>query len=293
MSQHSSTELVITARARTLVGGLEVRRVLPVAARRAVGPFVFLDHMGPVALEPGRGVDVPPHPHIGLATLTYLFEGESMHRDSLGSEQLIGPGAVNWMSAGRGIAHSERSTQAARQRGIRMHGLQLWVALPLEHEEDAPSFEHHAADTLPELDAGGVRLRVLAGSAYGARSPVRVRSPLFYVEAVAPAGSAVALPDEHDERALYVVEGTVEHDGERHGPGTMLVFRKGMPASVLAAEPARLALLGGAPLDAPRHIFWNFVSSSKERIERAKRDWSEGRFAPIPGDDQERVPLPG
>lgn len=288
----AAVELEIDGRARELGGGFTVRRLLPSAARRMVGPFIFVDHMGPVQLAAGAGLDVRPHPHINLATVTFLFAGEILHRDSLGSEQPIRPGAVNWMTAGRGIVHSERSPSEARKSGPFVHGMQLWVALPRADEEIAPSFQHHPADTIPLVEVAGARLRVIAGSAYGAVSPVAVRSPLFYVEAALERGATLRLPDEHRGRAAYVVEGAVTTDGKVHRPGAMLVFREGVPAAVEANEAARVMLLGGAPLDGERHIWWNFVSSSAERIERAKDDWRHGRFDRIPGDDVEFIPLP-
>ena len=282
---------LIDARPRD-VDGLKVRRLLPSMARRLVGPFIFFDHMGPAVLAPGNGVDVRPHPHIGLATVTYLFEGEIVHRDSLGSHQPIRPGEINWMTAGRGIAHSERTSPDLRKQGSRVHGLQLWVALPLAREEDDPEFQHHPADTLPELRLGGARVRVLAGSAYGEQSPVRVSSPLFYVEVAMSAGSLLSVPAEHDERAAYVVEGAIECGSERAEPGRMIVFAGGADVSLRAAAGARIVLIGGAPIDGKRHIWWNFVSSSKDRIEQAKRDWREGRFPNVAGDEVEFIPLP-
>lgn len=282
---------MIDARARDL-GGFTVGRVLPSAARKLIGPFIFFDHMGPAAFPPGRGIDVRPHPHIGLATVTYLFEGEIVHRDSLGSHQPIRPGDVNWMTAGRGIAHSERTGAEPRQTGSRLDGLQLWVALPLRHEETDPEFHHHPARDLPAVDIAGTRVRVLAGSAFGETSPVRTLSPLFYVDAAMPAGSELPLPDEHEERAAYIVSGTVECGKERAERGRMLVFAPGAPVTLRAVSDARVALIGGAPLDGERHIFWNFVSSSRERIEQAKSDWREGRFAKVPGDEQEFIPVP-
>jgi redox-sensitive bicupin YhaK (pirin superfamily) len=285
-------ELEIAARTRSLGDGFDVRRLLPTAARRIVGPFVFVDHMGPVTFEPGKGIDVRPHPHINLATVTYLFDGEFLHRDSLGSEQPIRPGAVNWMTAGRGIAHSERSPDAMRASGARAHGLQLWCALPTAHEEDEPSFQHHPADAIPSADRTGSRIRVIAGSAYGESSPVSVLSPLFYVEAKLEANASLAAPEEYRERAAYVVSGTIAMDEKTYGAGTMLVLRAGTEACVRALEASHVMLLGGEPLDGARHIWWNFVSSSKERIEQAKLDWREGRFGKIPGDDVEFIPLP-
>jgi len=282
---------VIDARARVL-GGVDVRRVLPVAARRMVGPFTFLDEMSQPSFEAGEGLDVPPHPHIGLATVTYLFDGEIVHRDSLGSFQAIRPGDINWMTAGRGIVHSERTAPEHRQAGSRLHGLQLWVALPQAHENDEPSFHHRAAPRLPEREEAGVRLKVLAGTAFGMASPVKTLSPLFLVDVVVAGGTAFSLPVEHAERALYVVDGAVDCGAARTEAGRMLVFAPGASVMVHAEASARLVLLGGAPLDGPRHIDWNFVSSSRARIEQAKRDWKEGRFPKVPGDDVEFVPLP-
>jgi len=282
---------VIDARPRDL-GGFTVGRVLPSPARKLIGPFIFFDHMGPAAFPPGRGIDVRPHPHIGLATVTYLFEGEIVHRDSLGSHQPIRPGDVNWMTAGRGITHSERTAAELRQAGARLDGLQLWVALPLAHEETDPEFHHHPARDLPVAVIAGTRVRVLAGSAFGQTSPVRTFSPLFYVDAALPAGSELPLPGEHEERAAYVVSGRVECGNERAERGRMLVFTPGARATLRAVSDARVALIGGAPIDGERHIFWNFVSSSQARIEQAKRDWREGRFAKVPGDEREFIPLP-
>jgi redox-sensitive bicupin YhaK (pirin superfamily) len=284
-------DLVIAARPRD-IGGFAVRRTLPAPQRRLVGPFVFWDHMGPASLEPGHGMDVRPHPHIGLATVTYLFEGEIVHKDTLGSDQAIRPGAVNWMTAGRGIAHSERTGPEVRKRGSRVHGIQSWVALPLDREEMEPRFEHHPANTIPEVSRDGVRLRVLAGAAYGLDAPARIASPTFYVEATMPAGARLVLPEDHEERAAYVVDGEVACDGEAIDEGAMAVFQPRVEAVVQARRPSRVMLLGGAPIGGSRHIWWNFVSSSQERIEQAKRDWTEGRFGKIPGDDVEFVPLP-
>jgi redox-sensitive bicupin YhaK (pirin superfamily) len=286
-----AVELVVRARPRDL-GGFAVRRALPASQRRLVGPFIFWDHMGPASFDPGRGIDVRPHPHIGLASVTYLFDGEIVHKDTLGSDQAIRPGAVNWMTAGRGIAHSERTSPEARKSGARAHGIQSWVALPLEHEEAEPSFTHHPATTIPESVQGGVRLRVLAGTAYGLTSPAQVLSPMFYVEAVVPAGARLALPDEHEERAAYVVEGAIDCDGASAAEGEMLALRSGVEVAVQARQTTRLMLFGGAPLEGPRHIWWNFVSSSERRIEQAKGDWTGGRFPKIPGDDVEFIPLP-
>jgi len=283
---------VLEGRPRDL-GGFSVRRVLPAGGLQTVGPFIFFDHMGPARFEPGAGVDVRPHPHIGLATVTYLFAGEFMHRDSLGTAQLIRPGDVNWMVAGRGIVHSERTPAEVRQGpgGAGLHGIQTWIALPRAAEETEPSFAHHAAAALPEIRRTGVVLRLIAGEAYGQRAPATVFSPMFYLAATLEPGCDVELPAEHVERAAYVAEGEIDVAGERYGVGCMVVFEPDAPAAVRAVTAARVMLLGGAPLDGPRHIWWNFVSSSLERIERAKQDWREARFAAVPGDD-ERVPLP-
>jgi redox-sensitive bicupin YhaK (pirin superfamily) len=286
-----AVELVLRARPRDL-GGFAVRRALPSGQRRLVGPFIFWDHMGPASFEPGHGVDVRPHPHIGLATVTYLFDGEIVHKDTLGSDQAIRPGAVNWMTAGRGIAHSERTSPEVRRPGAPVHGIQSWVALPLEHEEADPSFTHHPAHTIPESSRDGVRLRVLAGTAYGLASPAQVLSPMFYVEAVVPPGARLVLPDEHEDRAAYVVEGAIDCNGSAVAEGEMAVARSGVEIVVQARQASRVMLLGGARLEGQRHIWWNFVSSSEGRIEQAKRDWSERRFPKIPGDEVEFIPLP-
>jgi len=288
----SGIRRVLDGRPRDL-GGFSVRRVLPAGGLQTVGPFIFFDHMGPATFAPGDGVDVRPHPHIGLATVTYLFAGEFMHRDSLGTAQLIRPGDVNWMVAGRGIVHSERTPSAARGApgGAPIHGIQTWVALPGEHEETDPAFEHHPAPRLPEIHGTGVALRLIAGAAYGRHAPTTVYSPMFYLAATLEAGAEVDLPAEYAERAAYVAEGEVAAAGERHGVGRMIVYEAGVQASLRALTPVRLMLLGGAPLDGPRHVWWNFVSSSPERIERAKLDWREQRFAEVPG-DRERIPLP-
>jgi redox-sensitive bicupin YhaK (pirin superfamily) len=279
-----SIERVLTARERS-IGAFTVGRVLPTIARRAVGPFVLLDHMGPIDLLPGEAADVLPHPHIGLATLTYLFEGSIDHRDSLGSHQLIRPGEINWMSAGRGIVHSERMTQEAKESGIRLHGLQLWVALPEDAEESEPAFHHHSAD-LPSLERSGARLRVLAGSAFGVTSPVPVSAPLFYVEAHLPAGAILPWPD-HPERAAYVIDGQLGG----HGPKNLIVIDAGDAPELRADRDARVMLIGGTYVG-HRHMWWNFVSSDPRRIEDAKLRWKERRFPAIPGDDQEFVEGP-
>jgi len=286
----AAIEMIIEPRERDLGGGFKVRRILPYAKRRMVGPFVFLDQMGPTEFPPGGGIDVRPHPHIGLATVTYLFEGEIMHRDSLGFVQAIRPGAVNWMTAGRGIAHSERTPQELRHSGHGLHGLQSWVALPVEAEETEPAFSHHPADSLPSWSDGGGSFRLIAGAVQGREAAVPVFSPTFYVDADLQAGARWQLPDEYEERAVYVVSGTVEVDGQRLEAGRLAVVRTG-PTTVSASYPARVVALGGAKLAGERHIWWNLVSSRPERIEQAKADWKAGRFATVPG-ETEFIPLP-
>ena len=275
------------------VGGFEVRRALPATERQMVGPFIFFDQMGPGEFLTGQGLDVRPHPHIGLSTVTYLFDGAIQHRDTLGSDQPIRPGDVNWMTAGSGIAHSERTDRGQRGHPNRLYGIQSWVALPRGQEEAAPDFAHHPAAALPVIEDGGARLRLIAGYGWGARSPVATPSDLFYADATLAPGASLPLPDHHEERGAYVVEGAVEVAGDRFEAGRMLVFRAGDGLALRGGpEGARLLLLGGAAMDGPRHLFWNFVSSSRERIERAKADWKAGRFGVVPGDDQEFIPLP-
>jgi redox-sensitive bicupin YhaK (pirin superfamily) len=275
------------------LGGFRVRRALPSIKRRMVGPFIFLDHMGPARFEPDEGMDVRPHPHIGLATVTYLVEGSIFHRDTLGSAQDIVPGDINWMTAGRGIAHSERSSAESRKQARQMQGIQSWVALPKAMEEAEPGFFHHPAATLPVLTDTGVHLRVIAGTAYGAASPVQVFSQTLYVDAQLRAGASLPLPVEHAERSIYVLSGEIEIAGEVFGPCRLLIFRPEDPITLRARTDARFIMAGGEPLDGPRHIWWNFVSSSKERIEQAKADWVGGRFGLVPHDEAEFIPLPG
>lgn len=284
-------ELVIEQRRRDL-GGFEVGRVLPFAKHRMVGPFVFFDHMGPETFQPGipRTMDVRPHPHIGLSTVTYLFEGEIMHRDSVGSEQAIRPGEVNWMVAGRGITHSERF-EKARADGGRLHGIQAWVALPQEQEEMAPGFFHHGANDLPSYEGGGLWARLIAGKAFGAEAKVQTQSPLFYMHWVLKAGTKADLPAEYPERAAYVATGAVEVDGQRFEAGRMIVFAPGQTIRFIALEDSNVMLLGGEPVG-PRFIEWNFVSSSKDRLEQAKADWRAGRMKLPDLDNQEFIPLP-
>ncbi len=285
----------ITGKPHDLGDGFFVTRLLPQAARRSIGPFVFFDYFGPVDFAPGKGIDVRPHPHIGLATVTYLFEGSQMHRDTLGSVQEIRPGDVNWMTAGRGIAHSERTGDAVRAAGHRLHGIQSWVGLPQADEEAPPGFQHFAAADLPERDRDDVTLRLITGSAFGLTSPVKVFSPVFYADARFAPGGRLDVDAEHEERAIFVIEGEIQIGGagvEIHGPGAMLALEPGEEVRLYADQPARVMLLGGAALDGPRHIWWNFVSSSRERIERAKTEWKSGAFGNIPGDDKEFIPLP-
>ena len=287
-----SIETVVIPRTAD-IGEFEVRRALPSVQRRTVGSFVFFDQMGPGEFLTGKGLDVRPHPHIGLATVTYLFAGEILHRDTLGSLQPIQPGDVNWMTAGRGIAHSERNDPALRSHANPLYGIQIWCALPQAQEETAPAFVHHPGGTLPTFDDGGASVRVIAGEAWGTRSPVETLLPLFYADAALTAGAALPLPDEHEERAAYVLEGSVEIAGDRFEPGRLLVFRPGDRLSLRATDtPVRVLLLGGATLDGPRHLFWNFVSSRQERIEQAKADWKNGAFGKVPGDEAEFIPLP-
>jgi redox-sensitive bicupin YhaK (pirin superfamily) len=287
----AATQLLIEPRLHDLGDGFTVRRLLPFRLRRHVGPFVFFDHIGPVDLLPGRGLDVRPHPHIGLATVTYLYEGALTHRDSLGSEQVIRPGDVNWMTAGRGIVHSERTPEIERAAGHRMHGIQTWVALPLAFEEAQPEFLHYAAETLPQQERDGVRLRVIAGSAFGMQSPVRVYAPTLYVDAVFAPLSTLVVPPEHEERAIYVVSGDVRIGGETILPQRMLVLPAGDDVEIVADSAAQILLCGGAPLDGERFLWWNFVASSKERIERAKADWLAQRLGQVSG-ETEFIPLP-
>ena len=285
-------ELLIEARRKDL-GGFEVGRLLPFMRRRSVGPFVFFDHMGPAQMPAGvpRSTDVRPHPHIGLSTVTYLFAGEMRHQDSVGSDQAIRPGEVNWMTAGRGISHSERFDGPIRDHGGLINGIQAWVALPNGAEEIDPAFAHHGPQDLPTYDSGGLWARLIAGSAFGATAAVKTHSPMFYVHWELQPGARVGLPAEHPERAAYVAKGLVEVDGQRAGPGQMLVFAPGQTVTFEAIEPSTVMLLGGEPIG-ERHLWWNFVSSSKDRIEQAKADWKAGRI-PLPQNDHDEfIPLP-
>ena len=287
-------ELLIDTRERHLVEGFKVRRALPSSRRRMVGPFIFLDQMGPEILTAGKGLDVAPHPHIGLATVTYLFKGAILHRDSLGTRQLIEPGAVNWMTAGRGIAHSERTPHSVRESESNLFGIQTWVALLRDREEIAPSFSHHAADELPVIEAEGKRVRVIAGSIYGESSPVQTYSEMFYGDVALSSGTSLSIPADHEERAVYLVEGSIVFppDSGTFTAGQLVILKPGCEITLkCTSDRARAMLFGGEPFGEKRHIWWNFVSSSKERIEQAKSDWKEQRFAPVP-DETEFIPLP-
>lgn len=274
------------------LGGFEVRRAVPSLQARSVGPFVFVDHMGPAIFEPGRGVDVRPHPHIGLATVTFLWSGALRHRDTLGHLQDISPGDVNWMTSGRGIAHSERTPPDPRQHGHTLYGMQTWVALPKAHEETEPSFHHHPAATLPELTHGGARVRVIAGRGFGMESPVHVFADTFNVVLDLDAEAELEIPADAVERSLYVLEGDAQLDGADIPARHLILLDRGTAPRLRARTPLKAMLMGGEPLDGPRHVWWNFVSSSRERIEQAKQDWTEGRFGLIPGDTEEFIPLP-
>lgn len=289
-------EQVILPRSRD-IGGFEVSRILPVKSKRMVGPFVFLDQMGPTEFLPGQGIDVLPHPHIGLATLTYLYQGSLMHADSLGVTQRIVPGEINWMTAGRGITHSERTHPEDRARGMTLEGFQSWVALPKALEECEPDFEHHPNSALPEIIEPGVHMTLLLGEAYGCLAPAQTYSPLFYIDAQIDAGFRMTLPNPKQDRALYIRRGVVECDGSLFESGQLLVIKPDSEVSLLAQSDTHLLLLGGEPLDEPRHMFWNFVSSDKALIEQAKADWAaenwgQGRFELPPNDRAAFVPLP-
>jgi redox-sensitive bicupin YhaK (pirin superfamily) len=291
MRENPSIEVVIVPPTHDLGDGFQVRRALPSRQRRMVGPFVFFDQMGPTVLRPGVGLDVRPHPHIGLATVTYLFDGEIIHRDSLGTIQAIRPGEVNWMIAGRGIVHSERTAAEKRSTESSLFGIQTWVALPKSEEERAPSFHHHAASELPLIDGEGKSLRLIAGSLYGSRAPVATLSEMFYADVTLAANARLPVAADFEQRALYIIRGRIEIDGASFEVGQLVVLRPQQSITVRALAPAQLLLLGGAPMDGPRHVWWNFVSSSTERIEQAKADWRQGRLGSVPG-DAEFIPLP-
>jgi redox-sensitive bicupin YhaK (pirin superfamily) len=277
---------------RDLGDGFLVRRALPSAECRAIGPFVFFDQFGPTNFTAGAGLDVRPHPHIGLATVTYLFEGEIVHRDSLGNEQVIRPGEVNWMIAGAGIVHSERTGASVRRAASTLAGIQTWVALPREHEQRPASFAHHAAHELPLIEGAGRRVRVIAGALFAARAPVMTLSAMGYADALLESGSRLQFECEYEQRAIYIVGGAIESGGRRFEAAHLLVLRARECVTVQALVRSRLMLLGGEPLDGPRHLWWNFVSSSRERIAEAKAAWRERRFGIVPGDEEEFIPLP-
>jgi redox-sensitive bicupin YhaK (pirin superfamily) len=283
-------ETMIVPRSRD-IGSFEVRRALPSSQRQMVGPFIFFDQMGPAEFLLGAGMDVRPHPHIGLSTVTYLFDGEIMHRDSLGTVLPIRPGELNWMTAGRGIAHSERTPPELRTGGSRLFGIQSWVALSRKDEETAPDFTHYDAKNIPVLDGDGKAVRVIAGSILGKTSPVKTSSPMFYADVSLAAGASIPLDPEHEERAIYTVGGEVEIAGDVFESGALLVFRPGDRIAIRARTNARFMMLCGEPMDGPRYIWWNFVSSRKERIDQAKADWKQARFDSVP-DDREFIPLP-
>ncbi|WP_370211966.1 pirin family protein [Roseovarius sp.] len=290
-------ETLIVPRARDL-GAFEVRRALPAPKRQMVGPFIFFDQMGPVEFLTGQGIDIRPHPHIGLGTVTYLFEGEFQHRDSLGTDQMIHPGAVNWMVAGNGVTHSERTSEATRQGRSRLAGIQTWVALPEAEEDGAARFEHHGKAALPLLEGEGKRLRLIMGRGWGAQAPVGTFTDMFYADAQMEAGAMLPLPEDHEDRGIYVLDGSVIIAGDAFEAGRMMVFRPGDAITIKAGDGgARIMLLGGETLNGPRYIWWNFVASSRDRIEAAKvawaaGDWAHGRFQLPPGDDAEFIPLP-
>lgn len=291
-------ETLIVPRSRD-IGGFEVRRALPAPKRQMVGPFIFFDQVGPAEFLTGQGIDVRPHPHIGLGTVTYLFRGDFHHRDSLGTDQVITPGALNWMVAGRGVTHSERTSAEGRSGPNSLFGIQTWVALPESQEDTAPRFEHHGAADLPTIADDGVSVRLILGNAYGARAPATLHSETFYADVELAPGARLPLPDEHEDRGLYVLEGSVGIAGQNFEAGRMMVFRPGDRITVAAGpHGARLMILGGATLNGPRYIWWNFVASTQERIEEAKRqwraeNWGAGLFDLPPGDRAEHIPLPG
>lgn len=286
----AAIEQVIVPRARD-IGGFEVRRALPSVGKKMVGPFVFFDQMGPSEFLLGQGLDVRRHPHIGLSTVTYLFDGSIVHRDSLGVVKEITPGALNLMTAGRGVTHSERTGEAARATGQRLYGIQAWAALPKGFEEQDPAFIHHPEADLPRIVGEGKRVRLIMGEGYGQRSPVEFPHPAFYAEAILAPGAVLPLDPDYDERAIYTVSGEIDIAGDVFGPGQLLILKPGDRISILAQTNVRLMIFGGEPMDGPRHIWWNFVSSSKERIDQAKADWAAGRFDSVPG-ESEFIPLP-
>lgn len=292
-----SIETMMVPRARD-IGGFEVRRALPSSKRQMVGPFIFFDQMGPAEFLTNQGIDVRPHPHIGLATVTYLYEGEFQHRDSLGTNQMIYPGEVNWMIAGNGVTHSERTSEATRTGESKLFGIQTWVALPENAEETDAGFEHHGSDALPFLKGEGKEVRLIIGNAWGEQAPTKTFTDMFYADVVLEAGATIPLPDNHEDRGLYITDGSIEVAGDRFEAGRMMVFRPGDAITVRAGPTgARLMMLGGETLNGPRYIWWNFVASSKEKIDAAKQawaegDWEHGRFQLPPDDRDEFIPLP-
>ncbi len=282
---------VLQSHTKNLGDGFEVRRLLPAATRKMIGPFIFFDHMGPVQFAPGQAVDVRPHPHIGLATVTYLFEGALVHRDSLGYVQRIAPGDVNWMTAGHGIVHSERSPEEERDQSRGLHGIQIWIALPQNDEHAEPSFSHHPKASLPAVQWPNAELRLIAGECWGQRSPVRIFSPMFYGAVTTQGEAKFELPTEYAERAIYVVSGTVAADGIPVAPHTVATFDRGSAITITTSTAARIMVFGGAPMDGDRHISWNFVASSRKLIDEARSRWREQRFPRVPG-ETEFIPLP-
>jgi redox-sensitive bicupin YhaK (pirin superfamily) len=290
--QCEAIKQVVVPRTADLGDGFTVRRALPSAQSRMVGPFVFFDHFGPTVFKSGNGLDVRPHPHIGLATVTYLFDGEIMHRDSLGTAAPIRPGEVNWMTAGRGIVHSERTGPERRVHEDHLHGLQMWVALPADREEMAPDFAHYAVEQFPMLRDNGKSVRIVVGSAYGQRSPVATTSETLFADVHLNAASTLPLDAGYEERAIYVLSGEIDIAGDKFGADRLLVFKPGDGITVRALTDAHFTIFGGEPMDGPRHIWWNFVSARKDRIEQAKAEWTAGHFQKVPGDEIEFIPLP-
>jgi len=286
----SVIEALIIPNAKDL-GGFSVRRVLPSTTHKMVGPFIFFDHLGPATFPPGSGIDVRPHPHIGLATITYLFAGTIVHRDNLGNVQKITPGDVNWMTAGKGIVHSERSDPIIRQSAEQVEGLQIWVALPKKFEETVPQFNHYAANKLPVIEGDGYKVKVIAGAIMQHTSPVQTFSRLFYADVNVQVGASFTMPNDYSQRALYILSGELEIAGEKFIAGRMLIFKTACSVTVNPITPVTMVILGGDPLDGPREVWWNFVASSTELIEQAKRDWENGKFAAVPG-ETEFIPLP-
>lgn len=284
-------ELVIVPRSVDL-DDFAVRRALPHSTRRTVGPYVFFDHFGPAEFRSGKGLDVRPHPHIGLSTLTYLYDGEIIHRDTLGVNAAIHPGEVNWMTAGRGIVHSERTAPERRVDGEPLHGLQLWIAMMSKDEEIDPSFAHLGGNELPVVNGEGKTVRVVAGKMFGAASTLKTTSETIFADISLEAGAAMPLDADYEERAVYVSSGEIDISGDRFGTGRLLIFRPGDRVTVKAVKPSRIAVVGGAPLDGPRYVWWNFVSSRKERIDQAKEEWKQGHFGKVPGDEIDFIPLP-